>query len=392
MPLFHLRLSAPHSTLDHVPLFGYVAEANHFPLNTEHLNYHLRVLRNRSPSFASVCSFPQLHYIGAMQIGVGMDEKCDIANLSHSIVSRKPQEQQNVRKEVQLIGQNDSTVSISNKDYKERERRKKIGLANKGKVPWNKGRKHSAETCERIKRQTIEALKDPKVKVRKKMSQRPRSHSVESKAKMSSSLRRLWGRRLKWKRSREKLFLSWVESIAEAAKTGGSEQQELNWDSYENIKEELYLQQLQQAAEKKKARERAKMRAKEAAARAKVKKKARRAIERRVDSETNKDNEELTSLKGLKVKQRSTKLDRETSTNDQVASRRDIVKSQLHISALEKLDAELIKREKLRAEVSFADQIRAAKNRKMEQAMAAPSVGVVNEKPGMHTHTLLQSQ
>lgn len=85
-------------------------------------------------------------------------------------------------------------------------------------------------------------------------------------------------------------------------------------------------------------------------------------------------------------------LDRETSTNDQVASRRDIVKLQLHISALEKLDAELIKREKLRAEVSFADQIRAAKNRKMEQAMAAPSVGVVNEKPGMHTHTLLQSQ
>lgn len=125
---------------------------------------------------------------------------------------------------------------------------------------------------------------------------------------MSSSLRRLWGRRLKCKRSREKLFLSWVESIAEAAKTGGSEQQELNWDSYENIREELYLQQLQQAAEKKKAREWAKMRAKESAALAKEKKKARLAYERKEHDEIKKDNEELTFRKALKVKQRSTKV------------------------------------------------------------------------------------
>ncbi|KAL6205849.1 hypothetical protein ACLB2K_023101 [Fragaria x ananassa] len=347
MPLSHLRLSAPYSTIDRVPLFGYVVETTHFPQNMEHLNYHLRVLRNRPPLIASTNSSPQLHYIGAMQISVGMDEKCDIANLSHSIVSRKSREQQNIRKEVRLIGQSDSTVSISNEEIKERERRKKIGLANKGKVPWNKGRKHSAETCERIRQHTIEALKDPKV--RKKMSQRPRSHSEESKAKMSSSLRRLWGQRLKWKRSREKLFLSW----------------------------------LQQAAEKKKAKERAKMRAKEAAARAKEKKKARLAVERKADGE-------LTSLKGLKVKRRSTKLDRKTFTNAQVASRRNIVASQLRISALEKLDVELIKKEKMRAEVSFADQIRAAKNRKVEQAMAAPCTVVENVELPEKTRMNLQ--
>lgn len=46
---------------------------------------------------------------------------------------------------------------------KEIQRRKKIGLANKGKTPWNKGRKHSEETRERIKQRTIEALRDPKV-------------------------------------------------------------------------------------------------------------------------------------------------------------------------------------------------------------------------------------
>lgn len=138
------KFSAPHSTLDHVPLFGYVVEATHFPQNTEHLNYHLRVMRNQSPLFASVSSFPKLRYFGAMHISVGMDEICDIANLSHSIVSIKSREQQRLRKEVQLIGQSDSTVSMSNEDFKERERRKKIGLANKGRVPWNKGRKHSA--------------------------------------------------------------------------------------------------------------------------------------------------------------------------------------------------------------------------------------------------------
>lgn len=86
----------------------------------------------------------------------------------------------------------------------------------------------------------------------------------------------------------------------------------------------------------------------------------------------------------------SQQLDSKTSTNGQVASRRDIVTSQLHISALEKLDVEHIKREKMRAEVSFADQIRAAKTRKMELALAASSVAAVNEKPGMrkfmHSH------
>lgn len=46
---------------------------------------------------------------------------------------------------------------------KELERRRKIGLANRGKTPWNKGIKHSEETRMRIKKQTIKALSDPKV-------------------------------------------------------------------------------------------------------------------------------------------------------------------------------------------------------------------------------------
>ncbi|CAB4277385.1 unnamed protein product [Prunus armeniaca] len=159
---------------------------------------------------------------------------------------------------------------------------------------------------------------------------------------MRSSLRRVWGQRLKWKRLRDKLFLSWVESIAEAAKKGGSGQQELCWDSYEKIKQKLHLQELQLAAEKKK--EKAKERAKKRAMTAE-------------------------------------QFERKTSTNGQTAARGDIVMSR--ISAFEKLDLELIKREKMQKEFSFADQIRAAKNKRMELTMeASSSVHAATKKPG----------
>lgn len=52
----------------------------------------------------------------------------------------------------------------NSENEKEMQRRRKIGLANKGKVPWNKGRKHSEETREIISQRTKEALRNPKVK------------------------------------------------------------------------------------------------------------------------------------------------------------------------------------------------------------------------------------
>lgn len=55
-------------------------------------------------------------------------------------------------------------MSFNYEDSQETERRRKIGFANKGRTPWNKGKKHSAETRKKIKQRTIEALSDPKVK------------------------------------------------------------------------------------------------------------------------------------------------------------------------------------------------------------------------------------
>ncbi|XP_020223951.1 uncharacterized protein LOC109806027 [Cajanus cajan] len=138
--------------------------------------------------------------------------------------------------------------SLSEEVLKERIRRMRIGMANKGKVPWNKGRKHSAETRELIRQRTLEALRDPKV--RKKMAEHPHSHSDQTKAKISDSLRRVWHERLKFKRMAEQLLFSWALSIANAAKKGGSGQEELDWDSYNQIKQQMELHQLLQAEEK----------------------------------------------------------------------------------------------------------------------------------------------
>lgn len=149
------------------------------------------------------------------------------------------------------------------------------------------------------------------------------SCSEQTKAKIKSSLRRIWDKRLKWRRLKEKFFLSWLESIAETAKRGGSDQQELHWDSYEKIKQEIAIHQLQLAAEKLKAKEMAKLRGQKAAL-AKADKMARLAEKRKEREEktkarrdikmgmrkSKKDKEMLVITPELKLKQKLTKVRR----------------------------------------------------------------------------------
>lgn len=78
--------------------------------------------------------------------------------------------------------------------------------------------------------------------------------SDESKARISYSLTRVWGKKLKWKRSRENFLSSWADSIAEAAKRGGSGQRELQWDSYGKIKEEIAIEQRHQSEARRRKR------------------------------------------------------------------------------------------------------------------------------------------
>ncbi|KAH7512637.1 hypothetical protein FEM48_Zijuj12G0112000 [Ziziphus jujuba var. spinosa] len=374
MPNFHLRLSSQQHPLSRIPnilvwpLFGYVVQCTHFPLNKIKWNYNLSVLRNWSPPPAFAGSVPGLNSLGALHFSIDMGVS-DIGMCCQSIISTDSCEKQIFRKQVQEINFSDFSKTLS-KDDKERQRREKIGLANKGRLPWNKGRKHSAETRERIKQRTIEALQNPKV--RKKMSERPRSHSGQVKAKIGTALRRIWGKRLKCKQLKEKIFLSWAESIAEAAKTGGSEQEMLDWDSYETLKQDLVQQQLWLATEKAKAKEMAKLIKAEKQAQARAEKAEKLAHKRKKDAEKAKENRKSNGNKEeLKLKQRLTKIRRKISTNVQFSSPGTVIS---YIPSGDKLDLELIKRERLRREVSLADQIRAAKNRKAEfAAMEAPT-------------------
>ncbi|KAL2476411.1 hypothetical protein Adt_37147 [Abeliophyllum distichum] len=283
------------------------------------------------------------------------------------VISDLPMEQ--VLSEEIRVDNNGNSVEISGcEDEKEIQRRRKIGLANKGKVPWNKGRKHSEETRERIKQRTKEALKDPKV--RKKMSECPRSLSNQTKARIRSSLRKLWGKRLWWKRSREKLLREWADSIANAAKDGGIEQQELDWDSYDKIKREIALEQLQHAAEKAKAKEMARVRA-ERASQAKAEKmakltqkkkereenaKCRAELNKKRNKKSKEEKEQLAVSHELKLRERLIKIHRKKSAVSQVGSQRK--------RPWEKFDIDIVKREQLQKEVSLADQIRFAKNRR----------------------------
>jgi hypothetical protein len=78
------------------------------------------------------------------------------------------------------------------------------------------------------------------------------SCSDQIKEKISYSQRRVWQERLKSKRVREQPFLLWEQNIANAAKKGGIGEEELDWDSYDKIKEQLVFNQILQAEEKEK--------------------------------------------------------------------------------------------------------------------------------------------
>ncbi|KAF5478576.1 hypothetical protein F2P56_005124 [Juglans regia] len=382
--------------------------------NAVNLNNHVAVVKNMSSSLAFNRSFPRYNPFATLQINVGVGDAFNSSKCHQSKVSENL-----ILGEDKVIGYIDSVEGIE--DDKERQRRRKIGLANMGRVPWNKGKKHSAETCQRIKQRTIEALRDPKV--RKKMSEHPRPHSDHIKAKISSSLRSIWQERLKLKWSRERFFcswqesiaeaakkgetdqlelewdsydkikqemvlqqhqwvvekakakqvaktraekiiLSWAESIAKAAKKGGKNQQELDWDSYDKIKQEDVFRQLQRTAEKAKAKERKNIRARLAQKRKELQEKARARgeIEVKTHRKSKEDKDDLAVFQESNLKQRLTKIHKKKSINDQLADRGDTVAS--HFGALEKLNLEHIKREKTRREVSLADQIQAARKKK----------------------------
>ncbi|XP_013629059.1 PREDICTED: translation initiation factor IF-2-like [Brassica oleracea var. oleracea] len=249
----------------------------------------------------------------------------------------------------------------ADREVREEERRRKIGLANKGKVPWNKGIKHTQDTRRRIKQRTIEALRNPKV--RDKMSEHQQPHSDETKEKIRASMKQIWAERSRSKRLKEKFTSLWSESIAEAARRGGSGEVELDWDSYDKAKQEI------SSEEKARTKKQNKMRAEEA----KTEKKMRRVVERKKEGKERdqrggktrkpqQNKESATTASRSKLKKRLTKIHKKKTSLGKIAVGKDRVVSVA--AKLEKLDLELIIKERTRGDISLADQIQAAKNQR----------------------------
>ncbi|CAM6109987.1 unnamed protein product [Calypogeia fissa] len=128
----------------------------------------------------------------------------------------------------------------TNLDDNEKLRRHRISVANKGKVPWNKGGKHSAETIKRIKEKTALAMRDPTVMAKLRRNMRdPRTCSEETKVKIRNTLRAKWDSKRRIRGYQETMLKEWKNCVAEAARVGGIGEEEMQWNSYSVLKKQM---------------------------------------------------------------------------------------------------------------------------------------------------------
>lgn len=144
-----------------------------------------------------------------------------------------------VQSGLDIISVSDTEEMPSKKD----ERRMRIRNGNKGKVPWNKGRKHSPETLALIRARTKQAMQDPKV--RKKLLKCAHPQSEHTKMKIGMAVRKAreeWRKKMKLQ---ETYLLEWQDNIAEAARIGSYGEEKLQWNTYVILKENMHQEWLQ---------------------------------------------------------------------------------------------------------------------------------------------------
>ncbi|CAN1827793.1 Ubiquitin-conjugating enzyme E2 34 [Linum perenne] len=125
-------------------------------------------------------------------------------------------------------------------DESEKLRRMRISKANSGKVPWNKGRKHSPETIRRIKERTRLAMQNPKIKM--KLANHGHVQSTETRVKIGISVRVGWEKRRERLMLQEYCYFDWQNLIAEASRTGLDDEEELEWNTYSILREKLQIE------------------------------------------------------------------------------------------------------------------------------------------------------
>ncbi|WZY96771.1 hypothetical protein YC2023_069100 [Brassica napus] len=137
-------------------------------------------------------------------------------------------------------------------DDRERLRRMRISKANRGNTPWNKGRKHSPETLQKIRERTKIAMQDPKIKM--KLSNLGHAQNEETRLKIGEGVRMRWARRKERRKVQETCHFEWQNLLAEAARKGHTDEQEFQWDSYKILDQQNQLEWLESIEQRKAVR------------------------------------------------------------------------------------------------------------------------------------------
>lgn len=134
-------------------------------------------------------------------------------------------------------------------DDREKLRRKRISKANKGNTPWNKGRKHSPETLQKIRERTRLAMQDPKIKM--KLANLGHAQSKETRVKIGHGVRLGWQKRREKQTMQEGCYFEWQNLIAEASRRGYTGEGELQWDSYNILRQQLEFEWVESVEKRK---------------------------------------------------------------------------------------------------------------------------------------------
>ncbi|XP_028796269.1 uncharacterized protein LOC114751766 isoform X2 [Neltuma alba] len=134
-------------------------------------------------------------------------------------------------------------------DEKEKMRRMRISKANSGNTPWNKGRKHSPETLQKIRERTRLAMQNPKVRM--KLVDLGHAQTMATRQKIGIGVRKGWERRMAKRMVQEACIFEWQNLIAEASRQGFVGEEEMQWKSYETLNEQLQQEWLESIEQRK---------------------------------------------------------------------------------------------------------------------------------------------